>query len=54
MNEKEIPDVLEQPEQEQPVTDKPVPIEVKWNIPAWMLRDPGPLIEVEDDDIEWL
>jgi hypothetical protein len=35
------------------VTEKPVPIEVKWNLPAWMLRDPGPVVEVEDDDIDF-
>jgi hypothetical protein len=35
---------------EQDQTVKSVPIEVKWNIPAWMLRDQGPLVEVEDDD----
>jgi hypothetical protein len=33
------------------VEQKPVPIEVKWNIPAWMMRHPGPRIEVEDDDL---
>jgi len=34
-------------------TAKAVPIEVKWNLPAWMLRDPGPAIDVEDDDIDF-
>lgn len=29
---------------------KPVPIEVKWNIPEWLMRDPGPAVEIEDDD----
>jgi len=32
-------------------TEQPIPIEVKWNLPAWMLRHPGPRIEVEDDDV---
>lgn len=40
-------------EQEQPSTEKQVPIEVKLNIPAWMLRDPGPRIDVEDDNIDF-
>jgi len=34
-------------------TTQPVPIEVKWNLPAWMLKDQGPLIEVPDDDIDF-
>ena len=31
--------------------EQSVPIEVKWGLPAWMLRHPGPRIEVEDDDV---
>jgi hypothetical protein len=27
------------------------PIEIKWNIPAWMMRHPGPRIDVPDDDL---
>ena len=34
-------------------TAKAVPIEVKWNLPAWMLRDPGKPVNVEDDDIDF-
>ena len=30
-----------------------VPLEVKWNIPAWIMRDPGPEMPIEDDDIDW-
>ena len=30
-----------------------IPIEVKWNLPAWMLRDPGVAVDVEDDDVEF-
>jgi hypothetical protein len=36
---------------ERSTVEKPVPIEVKWNIPSWMMRDPGPEVEVEDDDL---
>jgi hypothetical protein len=39
------------PELNEQVAEKPVPIEVKWNLPAWMLRHPGKRIEVEDDDV---
>ncbi len=42
--EQDQPDTLQQ-------TEQPIPIEVKWNLPAWMLRHPGPRIEVEDDDV---
>ncbi len=38
-------------DQQDQTTEKPVPIEVKWNIPSWMMRDPGPEVEVEDDDL---
>jgi hypothetical protein len=39
---------------EQPCqSESSVPIEKKWNIPTWMMRDPGPCIEVEDDDVAW-
>ena len=38
---------------EHPQTTKLVPIEVKWNIPAWIMRDPGPEMPIEDDDIDW-
>ena len=31
---------------------KPVPIEQKWNIPAWMMRDPGSYVDIEDDQFE--
>lgn len=37
---------------EQLSTQKPVPIEVKWNLPAWIMRDPSPRIDVPDDDID--
>ena len=40
----------DQQEQLQP-TEQFIPIEVKWKLPAWMLRHPGPRIEVEDDDV---
>jgi hypothetical protein len=26
-------------------------IEEKWNIPAWMMRNPGPRVAIEDDDL---
>lgn len=39
--------------EEQQTAQKAVPIEVKWNLPAWMLRHPGPRIEVEDDNTDW-
>jgi hypothetical protein len=33
-------------------TGQPVSIEVRWNIPAWMMRDQGPEVPVEDDDLQ--
>jgi hypothetical protein len=37
---------------EQLTPQQPVLIEVKWNIPAWIMRDPGPQVEVSDDEFE--
>ncbi len=54
-----LPDALQtdqptdQSDSQNQTTEKPVPIEVKWNIPAWMMCDPGPAIAIEDDDIDF-
>jgi len=34
--------------------ETPIPIEVQMGIPAWIMRDPGPAIEIEDDQCKWL
>jgi hypothetical protein len=40
--------VLPETQAEQ-TTEQHVPIEVKWRLPAWMLRDPGKRVRTHDD-----
>ena len=42
---------LDQSNSQEQAMQQPVPIEIKWNIPTWMLRDPGPEVDMPDDEL---
>ena len=44
---------LDQSNSQEQAIHPPVPIEIKWNLPAWMLRDPGPEVDMPDDEVDW-
>ena len=39
--------------QAKPMQEQAIPIELKWRLPAWMLRDPGKRVRTPDDVIDF-